>query len=76
MRLFPNEQYDLPSTVRVDKSKGLKQLLPDHPLVYRMHVCNDKIKNPVHLKFRSLDETLTDTVKTLINIGEVIPKRK
>ena len=76
MRLFPNEQYDLPSTVRVAKSKGLKQLLPDHPLVYRMHVCNDKIKNRVHLKFRSLDETLTDTVKTLINIGEVIPKRK
>mmetsp|Transcript_19645 Transcript_19645/g.61725 ORF Transcript_19645/g.61725 Transcript_19645/m.61725 type:complete len:390 (+) Transcript_19645:94-1263(+) len=71
MELFP--QYDCATTV----APGLaKKVVRSDPFWIRVQMRNDKVRKATGLTFQMFDDTMRDTVESLVRVGGVQPKMK
>lgn len=71
--LFPN--YDAVTTCKpVDVVPGGFE--PVNPVWDRIQTRNDRARDALGMRFTDWDNTITDTVKSLVNIGGVVPRLK
>jgi len=71
MELFP--KYDCATTV----APGLaKKVVRSEPYWIRVQMRNDKVRKATGLAFHTFDDTMRDTVESLVKVGGVQPKTK
>jgi len=71
MELFP--RYDCATTV----APGVAgKVVRSSPIWIRMQMRNDKVRKATGLTFRMFDDTIRDTVESLVKVGGVQPKVK
>jgi len=71
MELFP--EYDCATTV----APGLaKKVVRSEPFWIRVQMRNDKVRKATGITFHTFDETMRETVESLVKVGGIKPKLK